>query len=495
MNKTRPIYLFTRVVAGLFVLGIAGSTMLLRSDGGFYRSLPPLVSDVSVSSELNDDYTVTLTANVTSPEQPRSYDDYHMWAALVGDDADLPAADSSDWMPVEDGAVSFDVHAGDYNLFTMDSYGNIGSTATGAIEINEIVDILLSTSNVYMPSVGGYYTITPALTVLGEMDETVTWSSSDPAVATVDDLGVVRTTGTPGTAVVTATTTNGLTASAEVVSTEQLVFPTINNRKQKLGFSTSFTEEEAAMLDAALFSRVEDAGGYGTRAGVAAAARFLALEFAWRVPYFYENGRLHLDEYTRYYCDGEGRFYHRGLYLSDSKYEILDPEGIRFGPAHWGAPLVNWEDAPDKGYVYGQLYPNGLDCSGFVTWCLMNGGVEVGDVGSGDYVWRDGELSDLGTREWITYDLMVSDRVKAGDLIGKDGHIAIVLGIDEDNIYIAESLYSGVIVATHSRRSSILYAYNYDYVMLMDEVYEEHGGQGNYTAMWPQPEPSAQPAV
>ena len=29
----------------------------------------------------------------------------------------------------------------------------------------------------------------------------------------------------------------------------------------------------------------------------------------------------------------------------------------------------------------------------------------------------------------------------------------------------------------------------------LDEVYEEHGGQGNYTAMWPQPEPSAQPAV
>lgn len=452
---------------------------LMRTDSRLYSELPPVVEGVSLSEELSEDHTHTFVAEIAPPTAMRGYDGYRMWACM-SESPEPPDPSSDRWTPVENGEASFKVGSGDWYICTLDSFGNVGSSVAGTVEINETIGISLSADEIYLASEGGEYTLVPEVTVIGEPDETLSWTSSDPSVATVDENGVVRASGGVGEAVITAESANGISASASVVCTDYITLPVINNTKAKLGYNISFTEEEAEMLDNALFSRVDDAG-FGTRAGVLAAARFLALEFSYRVPYFYENGRTHLDEYTRHFCDGEGRYYHRGLYLTESKYDTLDPDGIRYGPAHWGAPLVNWEDAAENGFAYGQTYPNGLDCSGFVTWCLLNGGVDVGDVGAGDYEFRDDELCDLGTREYITLELMQSGRVKAGDLIGKDGHIAIIIGIDEENVYIAESLYSGVVVATKARFSEILYAFLYDYVMLMDSEYD---GDGNYTQYW-----------
>ncbi len=467
------------------VAGLAAAVLLcaclclLRTDGGFYQTLPPRVEGVTLSEQPGEDRTLTFAAQVSPPTEMRGYDGYRMWAC-IRPTPDAPPADGGGWVEVTDGQVEFSVGSGEWYICTLDSFGNVGSSLAGTVEINEVVDVSLSDGEIYLASEGGEYTLVPEVTVIGSPDETLTWTSSDPSIATVDENGVVKAAGGVGRATVTAACGNGISASASVVCTDYITLPVINNTKTKLGYDIAFTEEEAEMLDNALFWRV-DGAGYGTRAGVVAAARFLALEFCYRVPYFYENGRLHLDEYTRHYCDGEGRFYHRGLYLTESKYDLLDPDGIRYGPAHWGAPLTNWEDAAEKGFAYGQRYPNGLDCSGFVTWCLVNGGVDVGDVGAGDYVYRDDELCDLGTREYITLELMQSGRVKAGDLIGKDGHIAIIIGIDNENVYIAESLYSGVVVATKQRFGDILYAYLYDYIMLMDDEYD---GDGNYAAYW-----------
>ena len=104
-----------------------------------------------------------------------------------------------------------------------------------------------------------------------------------------------------------------------------------------------YSVEQEALLDEILASRVEQAGEK-TRGAVVAAARFLTLEFKQRVPYFYENGRLKPYGGGGAYADGEGRYYHKGLYLTSAKYAELDPRGIAYGPAHWGAPLMNWED-------------------------------------------------------------------------------------------------------------------------------------------------------
>ena len=181
-----------------------------------------------------------------------------------------------------------------------------------------------------------------------------------------------------------------------------------------------------------------------------------------------------------YIVDGEGRYYHKGLYLADSKKELITSS--KEGPAIWGCKIRNLEDKKEYGYIPGVKMPNGLDCSGFVTWSLKNAGFEPGDVGAGEDPGRNCQCTDLG--EFVPLDnaLLKSGRVKAGDLINWWGHIAMIIGIDEetDTYYIAESLsYIGGVRAMIYTRSELLKTFKY--VVLMDSFYEK---DGNYSIMW-----------
>ena len=64
---------------------------------------------------------------------------------------------------------------------------------------------------------------------------------------------------------------------------------------------------------------------------------------------------------------------------------------------------------------------------------------------------------------------MNSDKVKVGDLIGNNGHMAIIAGWDDKNIYIAESLDTtkGVVMTTVPRNKLVknsIYKYTNLYV-------------------------------
>ena len=121
----------------------------------------------------------------------------------------------------------------------------------------------------------------------------------------------------------------------------------------------------------------------------------------------------------------------------------------------------------------------GLDCSGFVSWSLLNGGFDVGDRGAGELA-SDGQLTDLGEFTRVTSSLIKSEKIKVGDLFNFSGHISILVGQDENNYYIAESLnnFGGVVIKTYSKKNV---ANTFKYVVLMDEVYQ---GDGNLTDMW-----------
>ena len=69
------------------------------------------------------------------------------------------------------------------------------------------------------------------------------------------------------------------------------------------------------------------------------AARFLTLELPYRIPYFYENGRV--SDTGVHFVDGEGRYYKKGLYLAESKKKDIIASWT--GPAIWGCPLKNLE--------------------------------------------------------------------------------------------------------------------------------------------------------
>ncbi len=257
----------------------------------------------------------------------------------------------------------------------------------------------------------------------------------------------------------------------------------IDNYKENI-FEYAYSPEEAAYLDKALEARINEAG-YQTRAAVVEAARFLSMCFDYKIPYFCENGRMT----GGIYCDGEGRFYHKGLYLSEDKYSLIDPDGIIEGPGMWGSMMHM-----SCGVL---LHPNGLDCSGFVTWCLVQAGFDPGDYGAGNNAEGDAfcvpDLSN-GDAGAVWLDEIDPDEIKAGDLIAWDGTTAVVVGVDEENVYIAHQYWDNGLEVITSRKSDLKdcmygsddsWTDNWQYVSLMDDYYEKNGnGTGNYTAMW-----------
>lgn len=253
--------------------------------------------------------------------------------------------------------------------------------------------------------------------------------------------------------------------------------PKLFNKKKEKITCNYFSKEENDILDLTLKDRINDAG-FKTRAGVVAAARFLTLEFDKKIPYFYENGRLNNYGKQRY-VDGEGRYYHEGLYLDSSRYTNIVKSFT--GPAAWGCKLKQYQDAKVYGFIPGVKYPNGLDCSGFVTWALLNGGFDVKDSGAGDIISIKDDLYDLGTKESLNKKTLNSGKIKVGDLIAYPGHMSILIGIDEEqNYYIAESLpqYKGVVTNKYSSKELLEV---FTDVILMDSVYLN---DGNLSNMW-----------
>lgn len=270
-----------------------------------------------------------------------------------------------------------------------------------------------------------------------------------------------------GEAILSVKVSNGDEKQIKVVVTSLISSYVMNNDKEYLECKR-YTSSEAELLDEILEYRINEKG-YQTRSGALEAARFLLLNFKYNINYFYENGRLE-NHSNILHIDGEGRFYHKGLYLSEEKYDNIT-DTTEGEPVMWGCPL--------KDIHYKEYSSNGLNCSGFITWALYNAGYDIGDVGAGDYSYINNELLDLRPKEEISETLLDSGKVKAGDLIGFDGHIAMIVGIDNDIIYVGESYETGTRIRefTHSE----LIKSDFTDIILMDEYYKE---DGNYSEMW-----------
>ena len=263
-------------------------------------------------------------------------------------------------------------------------------------------------------------------------------------------------------------------ASTTIISTDVIEKrPEEFNLKKPYITCKEYSTEDAALLDEILQYRMDNVG-YQTRASAVEAARFLALEFPRRIPYYWENGRLH--KTGSHYVDGEGRYYHKGLYLDETKYK--DIVASMQGPQMWGCKMINWQDDPPDFYRY-SYYPNGLDCSGFVSWSLYNGGFDVGDKGAGPLGGAN-DLTDLGDMKSLSDNMINSGLIKVGDLFNTSGHISMLVGLDDEHFYIAESLnhYGGVVVRKYKKTRIRGY---FQRVILMDGLYKE---DGKLTNMW-----------
>lgn len=242
----------------------------------------------------------------------------------------------------------------------------------------------------------------------------------------------------------------------EVEVTDLITAPYMSDEKDPLPCGR-YTKEENDFLDEILKTKIAERG-YGTRAGVVQAARFLVLQFPYHMNYFNENGRLP-------YCDGEGRYYHEGLYLNE--YKTADISKSVAGAHPWGCSIFC--------YPRGRNLNNSLDCSGFVSWAILNGGFDPGDIGAGPAP-NVFDLSDLGEKHRITMESL--DEIKIGDLLSANGHIAMLIGIKDGEYYIAESNW-GVDVRVINYTKEKLIASIFKNWVDMDEFYGHNDGKMN----------------
>ena len=132
------------------------------------------------------------------------------------------------------------------------------------------------------------------------------FTSSDSSIVRIENKIIKGIS--PGTAFVTSPLVED---KMEVVVTDLITFPTYQKQYKQHLPCNYYTKEQADLLDEILAYRINKVG-YQTRAAAIETARFLTLSFPYRIPYFYENGRVH--ESGVNYADGEGRYYKQGLF-------------------------------------------------------------------------------------------------------------------------------------------------------------------------------------
>lgn len=369
---------------------------------------------------------------------------------------ETPQIDDKNWVKHDNLVCKLDYNSNNHNIYIKynDKIYSFDKKSY-YVELKEV-------ENIYLP-LNGEYNLFKYL--VGKND-TVFFSDYDNTIISLDEFGNIKGLKDGNTTIhvygkvdkdINVYVTYFITSLPDVKHL---------NKKEKLKCNF-FSNEDNILLDNILKDRINTVG-YKTRAGAVEAARFLSLEFNYKVDYFYENGRL-----TTNKVDGEGRYYHEGLYLSSDKLKSISYSTRK--PAIWGCSLLS--------NPTGRYSPNGMDCSGFVSWAILNGGFDVGDMGAG---WSSRKnLTDIGELKKFNKSLFDDNKIKVGDLLHAEegtGHIGMIIGIDKDNYYVAQSIWFdqfGVVVSTY-KKNNISKDW-WTHVVLMDKYYKE---DGNLTTMW-----------
>ena len=405
----------------------------------------------------NDSKVVVEYSIINKTENDKVYCFYTTKDNLI----DLP---QSGWILSTNNRCEYDLDDNIYYTYLRlndDSYVFVRETA----DLGVVNNLKINKTNYYL-ALKDTIDLNVTYDTLGNVSDPVVWTSSNEKVARVVDGKVTAIK--DGTATITAsikdkTVTSKITATSLITKRPKNGF---DYKKKKLECNT-YSKKQNDLIDNILKFKVNEVG-YKTRAGVVEAARFLTLDFPYRINYFYENGRLSRGKKI----DGEGRYYHKGLYLDESRYSSIGKSAK--GPKTWGCSLYSYPD--------GKKSRNGLDCSGFVTWAILNGGFNPGDIGAGITNVKD--LTDIGTKKKITTKLAKGNTIKVGDLLHNTwagGHIAIIVGIDKNYYYVAQAVWFdevGVIINKY-KKSEL--KNKFKEVILMDKYYKK---DGKLTNMW-----------
>ena len=407
----------------------------------------------------------TSLVKISYKNEINENDEYHIIVSYTDDNPIFCSIDNSNYKKIED--CEFDLKAGKYTIYLKKNDKIYKKNFKITKKIEGEFSSTLDRIPIYYLALNGTKIMHYSFNYPETFDKSIYYHIDNNNIISIENNTIHGLQEGITTFSVKLKDGNEKKYTVQVTS---LIQPFSTNNNKPYLPCKRYSEEEASLLDNILFSRVEEAG-VGTRGAVLAAARFLSMEFPYSIRYFNENGRL--NGYWQPKIDGEGRYYHKGLYLSESKYKDISAS-TSTGPKIWGCEIYD--------QFISRMNMNGFTCSGFVSWAMLNGGYDVGDVGAGDYPQITNELSDIGPHQEITTEYMTNGNFKAGDFIGRDEHAALIIGVDDNYIYTAEAMPAKLEVYTYERYHGIVNDYNLTYIIEMTNIYPN--GDGWYTNMW-----------
>jgi hypothetical protein len=124
-------------------------------------------------------------------------------------------------------------------------------------------------------------------------------------------------------------------------------------------------------------------------------------------------------------------------------------------------PRYTWGGKYSKYGVNPTMGSSNLDCSGFVSWAIHNGGFK--------YVWNGS--SDWGNAGTQCTRTNSSCTGKAGDLIWHQGHIMLIVGVEGDYYYIAEAASTSSGMKIKKQQKHVNSGSSVDKIVNMDSFY------------------------
>lgn len=204
-----------------------------------------------------------------------------------------------------------------------------------------------------------------------------------------------------------------------------------NNTKPFMKCNT-YTDADRVRLEANLKKAISQAG-YGTRAGVVEAARFIVGALDYKVKYL-------------------------GPKTVDTRLGRYEKVGLNIGKKDgWGCMVSGWA--------------NGIDCTGFVAWAFIQNGIKVNS-----YATKNTYLISEALNKINVGDLFLSPKTDISK--GNFSHVGIVIGIDEKYFYVAESTTGSINALVVTKRAKTNPG-GFKYVRLY-----EYTSNGNLTKMW-----------
>ena len=391
----------------------------------------------------------------------------------INKDAKCSLNNKDKWVSSKDKKCTFDFTEKVTKIYTKTKDGEIQEHK--ADEEFGVINSIKVPENIYLIQ-GETEKIDYTVDKKGKVDDKPTFTSSNTDIITVD--GETITAVGNGETTIKVSIGN-IEKEIKVYSTNMLSLKTENFNYDKPYLSCGiYSESDNDLLDSVLQYKM-DKVGYQTRAAVVEAGRFITLNFPYRINYFSENGRM--ADWPK--ADGEGRYYHKGLYLNESRFSNLNKDYIMNGPNPWGCPIYS--------NPAGGTRLNGLDCSGLISWIIVQGGFDPTDMGAGvDYDKND--FTDIGPKQTID-EALSNGSLKVGDLLSGDGetsgavmggHIAMLIGIHDGYYYVAEELWGKPSLshgAVAQRYTESEFRYYFYWHIDMNEFY---GKDGNLTDYW-----------